>query len=93
MKLIFRGFKHNFGHRPARTFLQKMDTIEQNTGGRVIYRIPIDAADNWYDWQGVSHPRPLVAPGNDNLLLEVQLNSSRVFVTSHRLVFIMATCN
>ena len=51
--------------------------------------MPTDANDPWYDSQGVAHPRP-APPANlahlNSLLLEVQLNSTRLFVTSHRFV-------
>ena len=60
----------------------------------MIHRLPIDAADDWFDSQGVQHPRP-ATPANVNgvnvnsLLLEVQLNSSRVGVTSHRYIYLV----
>ena len=83
------GFKRFFGRGAGLTFLDKLHLIEQGTGGRVIHRLPTDVADDWYDSQGVAHPRPIPPPNLahlNTLLMEVQLNSTRVFVTSHRSV-------
>ena len=84
---LFRGFKRFFGRGQGLTFEQKLQQIEQGTGGRVIHRMPSDVNDDWFDGVGVPHPRPVTPPNMDNLLLEVQLNSTRVYVTSHRYNF------
>ena len=85
--LAYRGFKKMFGRgNPLNSFVTKMNTLEQQTGGRVIARFPADLGEGWFDKKGVKHPVP-VPPANLqhlNLLWEVQLNSSRLFDTSHR---------
>ena len=89
MQIYCRGFKRFWGHGAGLTFEDKLVLIEQATGGRVIHRFPADVNDDWYDCQGVAHPPP-VPPANllhlMPLLSEVQLNSSRIFNTSHRFV-------
>ena len=84
-----RAFKRFFGRGAGLTFEARLALIEQGTGGRVIHRMPADANDDWYDEQGVAQPRPQ-PPANlahlNTLLMEVQLNSSRVYCTSHRFV-------
>lgn len=52
----------------------------------MIFLFPWDAGEDWIDWQGVSHPPPIAPPNFQHFrfLFEVQLNSSRIFNTSHR---------
>lgn len=82
-----RGFKRFFGAGVGLPFPARLQLIEQQTGGRVTFRMPADAGENWYDRAGVPH-HPPTPPVNlqhlFSLLFEVQLNSSRLFVTSHR---------
>lgn len=63
-----------------------MNAMQQQSGGRVIARFPSDPGEHWFDNLGVRHPAP-VAPANlqhVGLPFEVQLNSGRMFCTSHR---------
>ena len=63
-----------------------MLAMEQQSGGRVIARFPTDPADDWFDRDGVRHPTPVRPANLQHLRLpfEVQLNSGRMFCTSHR---------
>ena len=81
-----RGFKFNFGAGNAIRFPDRMLAMEQQTGGRVIARFPPDHREDWFDARGIRHPAP-VPPANlqnTRLPFEVQLNSGRMFCTSHR---------
>ena len=85
--LIFRGYKFFFGAgQNVVRFPDRMQAMNQQSGGQVIARFPCDLGDPWYDWQGVSHQAP-VRPANlqhAQLMFEVQVNSARMFCTAHR---------
>ena len=84
--LFDRGFKRFFGRGAGLSFPAKLHNIEQQTGGRVIARFPCDIGEDWYDEIGNRQPTPVPSPNLGNVLLpmEVLLNSSRMFCTSHR---------
>ena len=53
-----RGFKRFFGAGVGLPFPARLQLIEQQTGGRVTFRMPADAGENWYDRAGVPHHPP-----------------------------------
>ena len=62
--------------------------IEARNGGRTRHLAPADSGDDWIDSLGQHHPPPISPPNVDGgkLLWEVQANSTRAYVTSHRWV-------
>ena len=81
-----RGYKFNFGGGNVTRFPDRMLLMEQQSGGRVIARFPLGHGDDWFDGLGHRHAAPVPPANLQHLRLpfEVQLNSSRMFVTAHR---------
>ena len=84
--LFDRGFKKFFGRGAGLSFPDKLRAIEQQSGGRVISRFPCDMGEDWFSDIGVRQPSPIPPPNLRHVMLpmEVLLNSSRMFCTSHR---------
>ena len=84
--LFDKGFKQYVGNPPS--FLDILTGLEIATGGRVRHFLPSDAGDDWFDRHGQSLQLPPDPPNlhRGRLLWDVQANSTRTFVTSHRWV-------
>jgi hypothetical protein len=73
-----KGLKR-YLNRPGQSFEDMMDIISQQSNGLVLFRRPLDAADDYYDPDGNVHPPPQrhpQAPQNANsLMMALQANA------------------